>query len=522
MKKITKLLFSLTSSLLVASNVLAMTACGEETVSGVTTADVPVTAYNGEEVTISFYHCMGAALRDILTDGIADFNKIYPNIKVLSTSFGDYPGVRDQISTELASERAPSLAYCYPDHVALYNKSNTVLPLDAWISSTATASNGDLMGMTAEQVADYNPTYWGEGKIYDEAGTMYTLPMLKSTELLYYNKTYFEENNLKVPETWDEMEQTCAKIMEIEAAKEAEAKKTDPNAKRPCIPLGYDSGANWFITMTEQLNSGYTTAEKGNYFTFNNETNREFVQRFRSWYEKQYVTTEETYGSYTSELFTQVDPAKTKCFMCIGSSAGAGYQTPALMQDGKTYPFELGIAMIPQQDTVENLEAAGKKPTMISQGPSICLFKKQDAQEVAAAWLFAKYITSNHKFQAKCSMNNGYTPAVLSITENSTYKTFLDNANKGNKYSQAAAVNLTLAMKDYYFVSPAFNGSSAARDKMAELLKNSFRQMPSGVKAEDVKGYNETQYAEYQTKVSTLIKELFDDAEKELKRKYDK
>jgi hypothetical protein len=46
--------------------------------------------------------------------------------------------------------------------------------------------------------------------------------------------------------------------------------------------------------------------------------------------------------------------------------------------------------------------------------------------------------------------------------------------------------------------------------------------MPSGVKAEDVKGYNETQYAEYQTKVSTLIKELFDDAEKELKRKYDK
>ena len=502
MKKITKFLFSIASTLLVASNAIALSSCGsKETVSGITTGDVPVVAYNGEKVTITFYHCMGASLRDILADGITDFNKIYPNIKVLPNSYGDYPGVRDQISTELASSRAPSLAYCYPDHVALYNKSKAVLPLDAWIASTETAVGSDeLMGMTAEQVADYNELYWNEGKIYDDAGTMYTLPMLKSTELLYYNKTYFDahaEDGLKVPTTWDEMEEACEKIMEIEAAKEGGSKAN------PCIPLGYDSGSNWFITMTEQLGSGYTTSEKGNYFVFNNEENRAFVERFRGWYEKQYVTTEETFGSYTSDLFTQTDPAKTKCFMCIGSSAGAGYQCPDPLAD-KSYPFEVGVAMIPQVETAEELEAAGKKPTMISQGPSICLFKKQNAQEVAAAWLFAKYITSNHKFLAKCSMNNGYTPAVLSIKNNDTYSKFLNRADN-NQYLQATAVNLTLEMKDYYFVSPAFNGSSAARDAMADLLKNCFRQKPSGSQT-----------------ASAMIKELFDKAEKDLKRKYDK
>ena len=512
MKKITKFLFSLTSSLLIAGNVMAMTSCGEETVSGITTDDVPVVAYEGGNVTISFYHCMGSALRDILADGIAEFNKLYPNIKVLATSFGDYPGVRDQISTELASMRAPSLAYCYPDHVALYNKSKTVLPLDGWIESTATVSGtNEQVGMTQAQIDDYVPIYWNEGKIYDDAGTMYTLPMLKSTELLYYNKTYFEANDLAVPTTWEEMEDTCETILELEKAAEAKALEEElkkpadqqniASTKRPCIPLGYDSSANWFITMTEQFNSGYTTNEKGNYFTFNNETNRELVAELREWYQSGYVTTEEIFGSYTSDLFTQTVPDKTKCYMCIGSSAGAGYQCPKVLQDGKTYPFEVGVAMIPQKDTLANLTEAGEIPQMISQGPSICLFKKVDNQEVAAAWLFAKFLTSNVKFQAKCSMNNGYTPAIQSIKDNSTYAKFLSNAD-GNKYLQASAVQLTMDMKNYYYVSPAFNGSSAARDEMATLMKNCFRQEMSNV--------------------TTGIKELFDASEKNLKRKYDK
>ena len=63
---------------------------------------------------------------------------------------------------------------------------------------------------------------------------MYTLPMSKSTEALYYNKTFFEKNGLSVPTTWDEMEAVCARIKEIDPA---------------CVPLGYDSEANWFITM---------------------------------------------------------------------------------------------------------------------------------------------------------------------------------------------------------------------------------------------------------------------------------
>ena len=76
---------------------------------------------------------------------------------------------------------------------------------------------------------------------------MYTLPFSKSTEVLYYNKTFFDANNLSVPDHWfstgendtTSMEYVCARIKEID---------TNPNT----YPLGYDSEANWFITMCEQ------------------------------------------------------------------------------------------------------------------------------------------------------------------------------------------------------------------------------------------------------------------------------
>ena len=274
MKKTTKFLISLTSALLVAGNALTLTGCGGGGVSGINTGNVEVTAYNGEKVTISFYHSLGSALRDIVDECIASFNEIYPNIEVSHTSFGDYDGIRDQVTTELATGRGPSLATCYPDHVALYNKAKAVLTLDDYIKSTLTVTQSDgsieQVGLTQAQIDDYVPFYYEEGKMYGD-DKMYTIPMMKSTELLYYDATYFKENNLKVPTTWDEMEATCKRILEIEAA------QPGGKEKNPCIPLGYDSGANWFITMTEQLNSGYTTAEKGNHFTFNNETNRAFV-----------------------------------------------------------------------------------------------------------------------------------------------------------------------------------------------------------------------------------------------------
>lgn len=406
---------------------------------------VPEAGYDGSEVNLTFYHTMGTNLSDVLNLYIEEFNKLYPNIHITSEKIGSYDDVRDQISTEITVGNQPNIAYCYPDHVALYNLAGAVATLDGLINSQIEVARADgtaeILGLTDEQKADFIPGYYAEGTQFGD-GLMYTMPFSKSTEVLYYNKTFFDANGLTVPTTWEEMEATCAKIKEI-----------DPNS----IPLGYDSESNWFITMCEQYGSPYTSA-KGDNYLFNNEKNREFVKEFRDWYQNGYITTQTLLGSYTSSLFTSTNG--TRSYMSIGSSAGATHQRPAADTEGN-YPFEVGIVTIPQVNA--------DKPKVISQGPSVCIFKKDNPQEVLASWLFIKYLTTNVSFQAEFSMASGYVPVLKSVAENPEYAKFIANAD-GGKYISALSAKVCLEQESAYYTSPAFNGSSKARSQVGTLL----------------------------------------------------
>ena len=409
---------------------------------------VPENGYDGSEVNVTFYHTMGQNLTVVLDKYIAKFNEMYPNIHISHSQVGGYDDVRNQISTELsAGFTDANIAYCYPDHVAAYNIVGAVTQLDNLINSTIEVAREDgtkeVLGLTQDQINDFVPGYYAEGKAFGD-GLMYSLPLSKSTEVLYYNKTFFDDNNLSVPTTWDELEALCAKIKQI-----------DPD----CIPLGYDSEANWFITMCEQMGSPYTSAT-GDYFLFDNETNRSFVKKFSEWYDKGYVTTQTLYGAYTSGLFVNQDPTAQRSYMSIGSSAGATHQRPDPNTDG-SYPFDVGIASIPQVDPA--------KPKAISQGPSICIFQKENPQAVVASWLFVKYLTTTVEFQAEFSMASGYVPVLQSVGENPIYKAFTEKADGGDNIA-ALSAKICLEQEEAYYVSPAFEGSSVARDEVGALL----------------------------------------------------
>ena len=405
---------------------------------------VPENGYDGSDVTITFYHTMGQALRDVLEAYIVEFNKLYPNIHIVHSQVGGYDDVRDQISTEITVGSQPNIAYCYPDHVAIYNIASAVATLDELIASKINVTRADgtteSLGLTDEQIADFIEGYYNEGKQYGD-GLMYSMPLSKSTEVLYYNKTFFEQNKLTVPTTWDELKAVCEQI-----------KKIDPTS----IPLGYDSESNWFITMCEQYGSPYTSAT-GDHYLFDNEQNRAFVKEFRDWYQKGYLTTQAIYGAYTSGLF--VSDKAPRSYMSIGSSAGATHQRPDKVNN--EYPFEVGIATIPQVDA--------SKAKVISQGPSICIFQKENPQEVVASWLFVKFLSTNVAFQAEFSMASGYVPVLKSVGQNPVYADYLAHADGGN-YLPALAAKVCLEQEKAYYTSPAFNGSSVAREQVGLLI----------------------------------------------------
>ncbi len=474
-----KLRKTLISALLVIAmcvSMLSLFSCGKKKVAP--DFEMPENGFDmSKEVTITFYHTMGSNLRDVLDRYIVEFNKLYPNIKIEHSQVGSYDDVRSTISTEITVGNQPNIAYCYPDHVALYNMAQAVQTLDTLIGSDkkVTRADGteDVIGLTDAQIGDFIQGYYEEGKQFGD-GKMYTLPLSKSTEVLYYNKTFFDKHNLTVPKTWDELEALCAQIKTI-----------DPD----CIPLGYDSEANWFITMCEQYGSDYTTATGDNNFLFNNETNRNFVAEFRDWYKKGYVTTQEISGGYTSELFTKAESEKGNSYMSIGSSAGATHQRPDKVDDA--YPFEVGIATIPQIDA--------SKPQVISQGPSLCIFKKADPQEVLASWLFVKYLTTTVDFQADFSMASGYVPVIKSVKDNEVYADFLNSADGGD-FISALSAKVCLDQEKAYYTSPAFNGSSVARDQVGYLMQTCLSadwaegEVAAKIKAEFEKAVKECNY----------------------------
>ena len=175
--------------------------------------------------------------------------------------------------------------------------------------------------------------------------------------------------------------------------------------------------------------------------------------------------------------------------MSIGSSAGATKQCPTPNDKGE-YPFEVGISTIPQVDP--------SKPKVISQGPSLCIFKKDNPQEVIASWLFTKYLTTTVEFQADLSIASGYVPVLQSVVEDNFYKAFLNKAD-GTSFIAALSAKTCMDQVEAYYVSPAFKGSSVARDEVGALMQRCFVESP------ELKG----------DAAKDLIKKAFEDAVEE-------
>ena len=165
--------------------------------------------------TIQFWNTMGANLREVLDPAIEQFETDNPGWTIEATQIGSYDDVRNQTISYIAAGSNPDLVYCYPDHVAMYNKASAVVDLNQYI-------NDPEIGYTQEQVDDFIDGYYAEGSVYGD-GAMYTLPFSKSTEVLYYNKTFMDDQGLTdillnnedpieanrgVP-TWDSIEQVC-------------------------------------------------------------------------------------------------------------------------------------------------------------------------------------------------------------------------------------------------------------------------------------------------------------------------
>ena len=440
MKKLTSLLLIFT---LVIST-FALFSCNFNTTKE---PDIYDGAYDGSNVTINVWHTMYNS--SPIEKAAERFRELYPNITIKTQSWGDCEHLYENIDGSPYAETPPNLVFCSPEQLVQYINENKAIELNRFIDSQCIIeSTGETMGFTKNQLNDFVPAFWNGEKLSTD-GKMYSLPFLKETDILYYNKTVFDELDIEPPKTWDEVE-NCIKIL----------KDYYPDS----TPLGYDSEENLFITLAAQYGSDYTTLNGE--LHFDNDTNKELVSKFAEWYQKGWLTT--SYIEYDRiESF-----ANQEIFMSIASSRGAAYHYPNKV-DGE-YEFEVGIATIPQINP--------SHPQTNATGISFCILNNENTQEIYASWLFLKFLTTDPESQAYSAIFNKSIPVINSAKESPTYKDFVSK----DISLQYLPLKLIFEQSCDYFVCPIFDGSEKVKENVGLLVRSVFSKYQLGFDNSDM------------------------------------
>ena len=73
-----------------------------------------------------------------------NFEAKYPGWKVRHDVISNgYNGIRTKVVQDLQGKKQPDLAYCYPDHVALYMQTEKVIDLKNLINSAETVKDAN-------------------------------------------------------------------------------------------------------------------------------------------------------------------------------------------------------------------------------------------------------------------------------------------------------------------------------------------------------------------------------------------
>ena len=464
---------------------MCLTACGGGT------NNVDQTLPSGDpdsEVTIQFWHCLGHNKTQNLEAIVKAFNTQYAGkYKVVLTHLaGDYDTLHDALKTKLTSGEIPALTMGYPDSFSEYItndlSTSTILRLDNFI-------NDPEVGYSATELADFVPGFYAEGTGYQFSGT-WSMPMYKSTEVMYYNKQYFAGSNVlnekkfannsdftalnakvkgkinesvkeedlaalkewvnahqgytyEVPTTWTQM---------VDTARAMKADRETMEITDTFFPLGYDSDANMMISQMKQRGIPYTVndeaskADPTKHFVFNNDQAKALVNEVVGLIDDKLLITKNSLGgsTYTNTYFNE---AKTA--IAVGSTGGSSYNISA--------NFAVGLAAVPYSNN---------NPQYIQQGPSICFFDNEDQWIHKGAWLFYKTLAEPEN-NATVALENSYDPVRISAYQTDVYKKWIGMAGKGLKYD---IPNITQTLKEHYMVSPTFVGSGTARTQIGSLI----------------------------------------------------
>jgi len=399
---------------------------------------------------------------DIYQKAIDEFERLYPNINVTLRLYTDYRKIYNDVITNIATDTTPNVCITYPDHIATYlTGEDIVVPLNDLMADSKYGFGGSELKYDSPTSDEMVTKFMDECIIN---GNYYALPYMRSSEACYINKDFVEDLGFIIPDvlTWD----FIWEVSEAAMAKDAEGNYV-VNGQKVMIPFIYKSTDNMMITMLKQLNADYST-NNGDILIFNNDT-KDIL----------YTIAEHAGTGAFSTFKISSYPANFlnagQCIFAIDSTAGAtwmGSNAPLSdISEDSLVNFETVVMPVPQYDP--------ENQYMISQGPSICIFNKENSQEVLASWLFAQFLLTN-EVQIAYAETEGYIPVTTKAQQSDEYQEYLslEGIDNNEHYSiKIQASKLILDNINNTYVTPVFNGSASLRDAAGMLIESVTKSM---------------------------------------------
>lgn len=373
-----------------------------------------------EPVEITFWHAMNGDLEKTLQKLTDKFMKENENIKVTLQNQSSYPELQQKITATTASpDDLPTLTQAYPHWMINAMQDELIVDLKPYIEN-------EKIGFK-----NYEDILEGFRASSDINGKIYGIPFNKSTEVIWYNKTLFEELGLKVPTTYEEFAKVAKTI----------------NEKKGIVGAGFDS-----------LNNFYTTYLKNEGVDFNSKTDvtskesvdaaNYYLDGIKDGYFRIAGTDKYLSGPFANE----------EVGMYVGSNAGESF-----VKQGVGDKFEIGVAPYPAKSSIQ-------------QGTDLYMFSNASPEQKTAGFEFLKFLSSTEN-QIIWGIETGYIPATNSAIESDEYK------NSGSLVSQI----LKDATSKELFINEVAPGVDSAYNESATVLEDILSDTKS-----DVKGKLET------------------------------
>lgn len=371
-------------------------------------------------ITLEFWHAQTAE-NGIAMDMVVDlFNKTNEyGITVNATCQGGYNDTHNKIVSALAAGTAPNIGQAYNNNMMTYMPSGKLMALDEYLA--------DDFGITAEELATVFPSYLEENKAFPD-GKTYATSLGKSTEVMFYNKTFFEEHNIKVPTTMEELAEVGKQISAITG--------------KPSI--GFDSMDNLGIYGPVNFGAKYADTQ-GNLYLFDEENLPKTIE-FYKWWQK--GIKEGYFRTGGEDKYCSGPFSNGNIIVYLGSSAGTAYIMPEDFEAAATYT------------------PVGVNPAVIQQGGNFCGFSSGDALTDLATSIFLEYM-----YDAEASglyaANTGYAPSNKLGLETEAYK---ESIAEGGIGPMAKDISATYP-DEVLAYDPVFANSYETRQALADIVK---------------------------------------------------